>query len=416
MKQHRVVVTGMGAVTPLGTGVEKFWEGLMAGRSGVRRITQFDATNFPTQIAGEVPDFDVTQYVANAKEARRLGRFSQFAIAACKQAVEMSGLKVTPENAERVGVYIGSGMGALGVIEEQNAVLAAKGPDRVSPFTVPLMIPNMASGNVAIALGAKGPNVCTVSACASGSHAVGDAFKLLQRGDADVMVAGGAESVITPLGIASFASAKTLSSRNDAPEKASRPFDHERDGFVMGEGAGAIVMETLEHALARGATIYAEVVGYGLTADAYHMTAPPADGEGLVRAMRIALKDAGLKPEDVDYINAHGTSTPLNDRVETAAVKEVFGPRAYQLPLSSIKSMIGHLLGAAGGVEAVATVLTIHRGMLPPTINQEVPDPDCDLDYVPNQARKQAVDVAMSNNLGFGGHNASVIFRAYKGV
>jgi 3-oxoacyl-[acyl-carrier-protein] synthase II len=277
------------------------------------------------------------------------------------------------------------------------------------------MIPNMASGNVAIALGAKGPNVCTVSACASGSHAVGDAFRLLQRGDADAMVAGGAESVITPLGIASFASAKTLSSRNDAPEKASRPFDAQRDGFVMGEGAGAIVMETLEHAQARGATIYAEVVGYGLTADAYHMTAPPADGEGLVRAMRIALKDAGLKPEDVDYINAHGTSTSLNDRVETAAVKEVFCDYAYQLPLSSIKSMIGHLLGAAGGVEAVATVLTISRGMLPPTINQEVPDPDCDLDYVPNQARAMEVDVAMSNNLGFGGHNASVIFRAFKG-
>jgi 3-oxoacyl-[acyl-carrier-protein] synthase II len=415
MKQHRVVVTGLGAVTPLGTGVEKFWEGLMAGRSGVRTITQFDATNFPTTIAGEVPDFDVTQWVSNVKEARRLGRFSQFAIAACKQAVQMAGLEITPENAERVGVYIGSGMGALGVIEEQNAVLAAKGPDRVSPFTVPLMIPNMASGNVAIAIGAKGPNVCTVSACASGSHAVGDAFKLLQRGDADVMIAGGAESVITPLGIASFASAKTLSSRNDAPEKASRPFDNERDGFVMGEGAGAIVMETLEHAQARGATIYAEIVGYGLTADAYHMTAPPADGEGLVRAMRIALKDAGLKPEDVDYINAHGTSTSLNDRVETAAVKEVFGEHAKKMPLSSIKSMIGHLLGAAGGVEAVATVLTINRGMLPPTINQEVPDPDCDLDYVPNQARAMKVDVAMSNNLGFGGHNASVIFRAFKG-
>ncbi|MDB5097933.1 MAG: beta-ketoacyl-[acyl-carrier-protein] synthase, partial [Cyanobacteria bacterium RYN_339] len=358
MQQHRVVVTGLGAVTPLGTGVEKFWEGLMAGRSGVRTITQFDATNFPTRIAGEVPDFDITKYVTNVKEARRLGRFSQFAIAACKQAVEHSGLVVTPENAERVGVYIGSGMGALGVIEEQNAVLAAKGPDRVSPFTVPLMIPNMASGNVAIAIGAKGPNVCTVSACASGSHAVGDAFRLIQRGDADVMVAGGAESVITPLGIASFASAKTLSSRNDDPTRASRPFDNERDGFVMGEGAGAVVLESLEHAKARGATIYAEIVGYGLTADAYHMTAPPPDGDGLVRAMRIALKDAGVKPEEVDYINAHGTSTSLNDRVETQAVKTVFGDYAAKLPLSSIKSMIGHLLGAAGGVEAVATVLT----------------------------------------------------------
>ncbi|MFP5502103.1 MAG: beta-ketoacyl-ACP synthase II [Candidatus Sericytochromatia bacterium] len=410
---HRVVVTGLGAVTPLGNTVEAYWEGLKAGRSGIGCITQFDATNFSTRIAGEVKDFDVHAYVPDRKEARRLARFSQFAIAASKQAVADAKLDMEHLDTEEIGVYIGSGMSALGVIEEQNAVLASKGPDRVSPFTVPLMIPNMASGNVAIAIGARGPNVCAVTACASGSHAIGDAFRMLQHGEAEVMIAGGTESVITPLGIASFASAKTLSNRNDAPEKASRPFDAERDGFVMGEGAGVLVLETLEHAQKRGATIYAELVGYGLSADAFHMTAPAPEGEGAARAMRKALTAAGLKPEDVDYINAHGTSTALNDKLETQAVKAVFGPHAHKLAISSTKSMTGHLLGAAGGIEAVATVLALRDGVLPPTINLEHPDPECDLDYVPNQARTQPIEVAMSNNMGFGGHNASLVFKKF---
>jgi 3-oxoacyl-[acyl-carrier-protein] synthase II len=412
--KHRVVVTGLGAVTPLGASVEAFWDGLKNGRSGIRCITQFDATGYPTRFAGEVPDFDFSDYSADKKEARRLARFSQFAIAAAKQAVKDAGLDVDAIDAERFGVYIGSGMGALGVIEEQNQVLATKGPDRVSPFTVPLMIPNMASGNVAIAVGAKGPNVCAVTACASGSHAIGDAFRLLQHGDADVMIAGGTESVITPLGIASFASLKALSGHNEEPTKASRPFDAQRDGFVMGEGAGMLVLETLEHAQARGARIYAELVGYGLTADAHHMTAPAPEGEGVARAMRKALKEAGLEPESVEYINAHGTSTPMNDKLETQAVKSVFGPHAYKLAMSSTKSMTGHLLGAAGGIEAVATVLALTHGVLPPTINLDHPDPDCDLDYVPHTAREQAIEVAMSNNMGFGGHNASLVFRKFR--
>jgi 3-oxoacyl-[acyl-carrier-protein] synthase II len=412
--KHRVVVTGLGAVTPLGASVEAFWDGLKNGRSGIRCITQFDATGYPTRFAGEVPDFDFTDYAADKKEARRLARFSQFAIGAAKQAVKDAGIDVNAIDAERFGVYIGSGMGALGVIEEQNQVLATKGPDRVSPFTVPLMIPNMASGNVAIAVGAKGPNVCAVTACASGSHAIGDAFRLLQYGDADVMLAGGTESVITPLGIASFASLKALSGHNEEPTKASRPFDAQRDGFVMGEGAGMLVLETLEHAQARGARIYAELVGYGLTADAHHMTAPAPEGEGVGRAMKKALKEAGLEPEAVEYINAHGTSTPMNDKLETQAVKSVFGPHAYKLAMSSTKSMTGHLLGAAGGVEAVATVLALTHGVLPPTINLDHPDPDCDLDYVPHTARQQAIEVAMSNNMGFGGHNASLVFRKFR--
>ena len=410
MKQ-RVVVTGVGAVTPLGSTTQAYWDGLVAGRSGVRTITAFDASKYATRIAGEVPDFEVERWIPDRKEARRLGRFSQFAIAASKQALEDAGLTVDEAKRDRIGVSLGSGMGALGVIEEQNQVLATRGPDRVSPFTVPLMIPNMAAGNVAIALGVRGPNVCTVTACASGSHAVGDAFKILQRGEADVMLAGGTESVITPLGIAAFSNARTLSERNDEPTKASRPFELHRDGFVMGEGSGIVVLETLEHAQARGARIYAEVVGYGLTGDAYHMTAPAPGGEGIARAMRIALADAGLATTDVDYVNAHGTSTPLNDKLETQAMKAVFGERAYQLPLSSVKSMTGHLLGAAGGIEAVATALTIHHGIMPPTINYETPDPECDLDYVPNVARKGDVRVAMSNNMGFGGHNASLVFR-----
>lgn len=410
MKQ-RVVVTGLGAITPLGSSTQAYWDGLIAGRSGIRTITAFDASKFATRIAGEVPDFELERWIPDRKEARRLGRFSQFAIAAAKQALADAGLTVDEAKRDRIGVSLGSGMGALGVIEEQSAVLTSRGPDRVSPFTVPLMIPNMAAGNVAIALGVRGPNVCTVTACASGSHAIGDAFKILQRGEADVMLAGGTESVITPLGIAAFSNARTLSERNDEPTRASRPFDLNRDGFVMGEGSGIIVLETLEHAQARGARIYAEVVGYGLTGDAYHMTAPAPGGEGIARAMRQALADAGLTIEDVDYVNAHGTSTPLNDKLETEAMKAVFGARAYQVPLSSVKSMTGHLLGAAGGIEAVATALTLYHGIMPPTINYETPDPECDLDYVPNVARKGDVRVAMSNNMGFGGHNASLVFR-----
>ncbi|HEY9722796.1 MAG TPA: beta-ketoacyl-ACP synthase II [Oscillatoriaceae cyanobacterium] len=412
--KHRVVVTGLGAVTPLGSNVASFWEGLREGRSGIRCITQFDASAYPVRIAGEVPDFDFMEYTSDRKEARRIARFSQFAIAAAKQAVADAKLDIASENADEIGVYIGSGMGALGVIEEQHATLMAKGPDRVSPFTVPLMIPNMASGNVAIALGAKGPNVCAVTACASATNAIGDAYRLLERGDAEVIVAGGAESVITPLGIAAFASAKTLSTHNDEPAKASRPFDVQRDGFVMGEGAGVLVLETLEHAQKRGAHIHAEIVGYGLSADAYHMTSPAPEGEGAARAMKKALAGAGLAPEDVDYINAHGTSTVMNDKLETQAIKTVFGAHARALAVSSTKSMTGHLLGAAGGVEAVATVLTIENDLMPPTINLEHPDPECDLDYVPNQARAGEVDVAMSNSLGFGGHNASLIFRKYR--
>lgn len=408
--KHRVVVTGVGAVTPLGQLTQAYWDGIVAGRSGIRGITAFDCSAYSTRIAGEVPDFEVERWIPDRKEARRLGRFSQFAIAAAKQALDDAGLAIAETNRDRVGVSLGSGMGALGVIEEQNQVLHTKGPDRVSPFTVPLMIPNMAAGNVAIAIGVRGPNICTVTACASGSHAIGDAFKILQRGDADVMLAGGTESVITPLGIAAFASARTLSSHNDEPTKASRPFDAKRDGFVMGEGAGLLVLETLEHAHARGARVYAEIVGYGLTGDAYHMTAPAPGGEGIVRAMQAALADAGLTPADVDYINAHGTSTSLNDKLETEAVKTVFGERAPKVPLSSVKSMTGHLLGAAGGIEAVATVLTIYHGIMPPTINQGNPDPECDLDYIPNVARKGDVRVAMSNNMGFGGHNASLVF------
>jgi 3-oxoacyl-[acyl-carrier-protein] synthase II len=409
--KHRVVVTGIGAVTPLGQLTQAYWDGLVAGRSGIRAITTFDTTGYATTIAGEVPDFEIERWIPDRKEARRLARFSQFGIAAAKQALEDADLTVDDANRDRIGVSLGSGMGALGVIEEQNQILQTKGPDRVSPFTVPLMIPNMAAGNVAIALGVRGPNICTVTACASGSHAIGDAFKILQRGDADVMVAGGTESVITPLGIAAFASARTLSQHNDEPTKASRPFDAKRDGFVMGEGAGVVVLETLEHAQARGAQILAEIVGYGLTGDAHHMTAPAQGGEGIARAMRAALKDAGLTADEVDYINAHGTSTALNDKLETEAVKTVFGERASRVPMSSVKSMTGHLLGAAGGIEAVAAVLTLKHGIMPPTINQENPDPDCDLDYVPNVARKANVVVAMSNNMGFGGHNASLVFK-----
>lgn len=410
--QHRVVVTGLGAVTPLGLDVASFWDGLSSGRNGIRSISAFDASDLPVRFAGEVQDFDPTRFM-DRKEAKRLARFSQFAVAASLQAWQDSGLEMAHENAERVGVLIGSGMGGLSVIEEGHQQLMTKGPGRVSPFLIPMSIVNMASGNVSIVLGAKGPNYCAVSACSSGTHALGDALRILQRGDAEVFVAGGTESAVTPLAIAAFANAKALSGRNDAPEKASRPFDAGRDGFVMGEGAGVLILETLEHAQARNARIYAELVGYGASGDAYHITMPGPEGEGAGRAMAAALQEAGLAPEDVEYINAHGTSTPANDRLETAAIKGLFGSHAAKVAISSNKSMVGHLLGAAGAVEALATVLTIYNGKIPPTINYETPDPECDLDYVPNQAREKAVKVAMTNNMGFGGHNASLVFRAF---
>ena len=408
IRKRRVVVTGLGLITPLGTGVEKTWNALCAGKSGIRRITKFDPSAHACQIAGEVTDFDPADYFEK-KEIKKMDTFIHYAVAASQMAVDDAGFKVTPENADRVGVYIGSGIGGLPAIEAFHKVLLEKGPDRVSPFFIPMVIINLASGQVSMRLGARGPNSCAVTACATGNHCIGDAFRLIERGDADVMIAGGAEAAITPLCVAGFASARALSTRNDQPERASRPFDKERDGFVLGEGAGVLVLEELELARRRGARIYAEIVGYGMTADAYHITAPPEDGHGAVRCMRRALEDAALAPGVIEYVNAHATST-MADRIETSAVKQVFGDHARRLAVSSTKSMTGHLLGAAGGVEAVFSVLAIHRGILPPTINQEVPDPECDLDYVPNVARRAEVHTVLSNSFGFGGVNACLIF------
>ena len=408
IRKRRVVVTGLGLITPLGSGVEKTWNALCAGKSGIRRITKFDPSGHACQIAGEVADFDPADYIEK-KEIKKMDTFIHYAVAASQMAVDDAGFKVTPENADRVGVYIGSGIGGLPAIEAFHKVLLEKGPDRVSPFFIPMVIINLASGQVSMRLGARGPNSCAVTACATGNHCIGDAFRLIERGDADVMIAGGAEAAITPLCVAGFASARALSTRNDQPERASRPFDKERDGFVLGEGAGVLVLEELELARRRGARIYAEIVGYGMTADAYHITAPPEDGHGAVRCMRRALEDAALAPGAIGYVNAHATST-MADRIETSAVKQVFGDHARRLAVSSTKSMTGHLLGAAGGVEAVFSVLAIHRGILPPTINQEVPDPECDLDYVPNVARRAEVHTVLSNSFGFGGVNACLIF------
>jgi 3-oxoacyl-[acyl-carrier-protein] synthase II len=408
IRKRRVVVTGLGLITPLGTGVEKTWNALCAGKSGIRRITKFDPSGHACQIAGEVTDFDPADYIEK-KEIKKMDTFIHYAVAASQMAVDDAGFKVTPENADGVGVYIGSGIGGLPAIEAFHKVLLEKGPDRVSPFFIPMVIINLASGQVSMRLGARGPNSCAVTACATGNHCIGDAFRLIERGDADVMVAGGAEAAITPLCVAGFASARALSTRNDQPERASRPFDKERDGFVLGEGAGVLVLEELELARRRGARIYVEIVGYGMTADAYHITAPPEDGHGAVRCMRRALEDAALSPDAIEYVNAHATST-MADRIETSAVKQVFGDHARRLAVSSTKSMTGHLLGAAGGVEAVFSVLAIHRGILPPTINQEVPDPECDLDYVPNVARRAEVHTVLSNSFGFGGVNACLIF------
>jgi 3-oxoacyl-[acyl-carrier-protein] synthase II len=404
-----VVVTGLGLVTPLGTGTDKTWKALCAGESGIGRITRFDPTGYDAQIAGEVKDFDPAQFIEK-KEIKKMDTFIHYAVGASQLAVDDAGLKVAPDEATKVGVYIGSGIGGLGSIEHYHQVLRDKGPGRVSPFFIPMTIINLASGQVAIRLGAKGPNSCAVTACATGNHCIGDAYRLIQRGDADVMVAGGAEAAITPLGVAGFASAKALSFRNDAPKKASRPFDQDRDGFVLGEGAGVIVLEEWEHARRRGARVYAEIIGYAMNSDAYHITAPPEEGEGAVRCMELAIKDAGIAKTDIGYINAHGTST-MADAIETKAIKQVFGDHAYRVPISSTKSMTGHLLGAAGGIEAIFSILALHHGVLPPTINLDRPDPACDLDYVPNTARRAMLNVALSNSFGFGGVNACLLFR-----
>ena len=406
---RRVVVTGMGLVTPLGTGLEKTWKALCAGKSGIARITRFDPTDYPCQIAGEVPDFDPAAFIEK-KEIKKMDLFIHFAVGAAQMAVDDAGLKVTGENADRVGVYIGAGIGGLPAIEHYHKILLEKGAERVSPFFIPMVIINLASGQVAIRLGARGPNSCAVTACATGNHCIGDAFRLIQRGDADVMLAGGTEAAITPLGVAGFAAARALSRRNADPVHASRPFDRDRDGFVLGEGAGVVVLEELETARRRGARIYGEVVGYAMNSDAHHITAPPDDGEGAIRCMEMAIKDAGVSKDEIGYINAHATST-FADKVETQAIKGVFGDRAYRIPVSSTKSMIGHLLGAAGGVEAVFSLLAIHRGVVPPTINLEHPDPECDLDYVPGRAREVSVKVALSNSFGFGGVNACLLFK-----
>lgn len=410
---NRVVITGLGVISPVGNDVDTFWDSLVNGRSGVDYITQFDTTDYPVKIGAEVKGFNPEDFI-DKKEVRRLDRFTQYAIAASKMAIKDSGLVIDEENAERVGVYIGSGIGGLQTIEEQHKVLLEKGPKRISPFFIPMLIGNMASGQVSIHLGAKGPNSAPISACATGTHAIGDAYLMIERGDADAMICGGTEATITPLAVGGFASMRALSTRNDDPKKASRPFDMERDGFVMGEGSGVLILESLEHAKKRGAKIYAEVIGYGATGDAYHLTAPAPEGEGAARAMKIAMKRANVKPEEVDYINAHGTSTDLNDKFETMAIKGAFGEHAYKLAISSTKSVTGHLLGAAGAVEGIAIALALKHGIIPPTINYETQDPDCDLDYVPNKARKENIKIALSNSLGFGGHNATIMLKKFE--
>ncbi|MDB6169733.1 MAG: 3-oxoacyl-(acyl-carrier-protein) synthase 2 [Verrucomicrobia bacterium] len=411
LPQRRVVVTGLGVVASIGHGVDAFWASLLAGRSGVDRVTHFDPAAFASQIGAEVRDWDPAQHM-DPKEARRNDRYTHFAFAAARQAVADAGLDVTHENGDRVGVIVGSGIGGMQTIETQHDVMRARGPRKVSPFMIPALIGNMASGLIAIDLGARGPNFGIVSACATGTHAIGEAFHAIRRGDADVMVAGGSEAAITEQSYAGFCSMKAMSTRNDAPQRACRPFDRSRDGFIMGEGSGILVLESLEHAQARGARIYCELAGYAATCDAFHITQPDPEGKGLSLAMKRALACGGVQPEQVDYINAHGTSTPYNDKFETLAIKKLFGEHARKLAVSSTKSMTGHLLGAAGGIESVISVKTIQTGMIAPTINLEDPDPDCDLDYVPNVARAAKVRTVLSNNLGFGGQNAAVVFRA----
>ncbi len=410
--KRRVVVTGLGAISPLGIGVEETWKKIVAGESGITRITKFDPSNLPSQIAGEVKNFKPEEFMS-AKLISRIDTFIQYAIAGTEEALSDAGLPKKDLGPE-VGVLIGVGMGGVGQIETYTRIFDEKGYKRVTPFFIPMIIPNMASGQIAILYGAKGPNMAVCTACAAGNHAIGEAFRIIQSGKAKVMITGGTEALITPLTVAGFAVMKALSTRNDQPEKASRPFDAKRDGFVIAEGCGILILEELEHALNRGAKIYAEILGYGANADAYHMTAPSPEGEGAGDCMALALQDAGINPEDVDYINAHGTSTPLNDVAETKAIKRVFGAHAYKLMVSSTKSMTGHLLGGAGGLEAVLTVKALETGIVPPTINYEEPDPECDLDYVPNQARIAPIKIALSNAFGFGGTNACLVFKKWE--
>ncbi|MCX5917855.1 MAG: beta-ketoacyl-ACP synthase II [Deltaproteobacteria bacterium] len=413
MSSRRVVVTGLGMVSPLGTGVEKSWQALLQGKSGVGKITKFDPTGFDTQIAAEVKDF-VPENFIDKKEMKRMDIFIQYAVAAAVMAVEDAQLKITPADAHRVGVVVGAGLGGLTTIEAFHKTLMERGPGRISPFFIPMLIVNEAPGQISMRFGAKGPNASVVTACATGNHNIGDAWRMIQRGDADAIIAGGVEATITPLAVSGFNAMKALSTRNGEPEKASRPFDKNRDGFVMGEGSGIIILEELTRALDRGAKIYAEIVGYGLTGDAYHITAPSPDGEGAARCMQMALRSGGIAPEEVDYINAHGTSTYYNDIYETIAIKTVFKEHAQKVPISSTKSMTGHLLGGAGGVEAIFTILTLCQGIIPPTINYETPDPDCNLDYVPNVARKADVRLALTNSFGFGGTNAVLAFKRFE--
>jgi 3-oxoacyl-[acyl-carrier-protein] synthase II len=413
MNRRRVVVTGLGLITSLGIGVEKNWEGLINGKSGIKRITYFDPSSFKTQIASEVSGFNPGDYL-EIKEIKKMDRFIHLAVAASMIAIKDSQLKIEEQNADRVGVFVGSGMGGLPAIEHYHKVLLEKGPRRITPFFIPMVIINLAAGQISIKFGAKGPNYAPATACATGSHAIGDAYKIIQRGDADAIIAGGTESVITPMGIGGFNAMKALSTRNDEPEKASRPFDIDRDGFVMGEGAGILILEELNHAVTRKARVYAEIAGYGITGDAYHISSPAPAGEGAARCMKMALKDADIDPTKINYINAHGTSTKYGDELETSAIKTVFKEHAYKVAVSSTKSMTGHLLGAAGGVEGNVCVLSIYNDTIPPTINLDNPDPECDLDYVPHKARKATVNYAMSNSFGFGGTNACLIFKKYE--
>lgn len=414
MEKRRVVVTGLGIISPLGVGLQTNWDAICMGKSGIGPITRFDPSDLPCRIAGEVKGFNAEDFI-DKKEIRRMDTFLHYALAAGKMAVEHSGLIINDDNAERVGVLVGSGLGGLETIEKYHRILMEQGPKKVSPFFIPMLIVNLAPGQISMHFGCKGPNISMVTACATGNHSIGEAFKIIQRGDADIMIAGGVESTITPLAVAGFASMKALSTRNDEPERASRPFEKDRDGFVMAEGAGILVLEALEVARARNASIHAEIAGYGCNADAHHITAPSPNGEGAARCMLLALKDAGMNTTDLDYINAHGTSTPMNDAAETMGMKTAFKDYAKKLAISSTKSMTGHLLGAAGGVEAVYSILAIKHGIIPPTINYDTPDPDCDLDYVPNKAREQKIRNAMSNSFGFGGTNATLIFKKFEG-
>lgn len=411
--KRRVVVTGVGLVSALGNTAAETWAGLIAGRSGIDMITHFDTTGFPVRFAGEVKAFDPEKFI-HKKEIKKMDVFIHYAIAAAQEAMDSSGLKVTPENATRVGTYIGSGIGGFGIIEREHTKLMQGGPGKISPFFIPATIINLASGNVSIRFGAKGPNSATATACASGAHAVGDSLRLIQYGEADVMICGGSEGAITPMSVGGFAAMRALSTRNDDPQAASRPFDKDREGFVIGEGAGMLILEEYEHARNRGANILAELVGYGMSSDAFHITQPCEDADGATRVMQNALNSAQLRPEDISYINAHGTSTPFNDRIETLAIKNVFGEAASRIPVSSTKSMTGHLLGAAGGLEAGISVLALKHQLIPPTINYQTPDPDCDLDYVPNEARPAQLQYVLSNSFGFGGTNAAVIFKRFE--